>query len=553
MKNFYSLKFLDLFRGIFLKLGIDYPMMRKILELKLVMDQRRVPTIFNQSAMKKKGDSSAESNHFLKSMWLYGLLGLFLIPIALMGENFIFQMSIVFGIFMFLAMSSMISDFSSVLLDLRDKQILYTKPIDRRTIGMAKTIHVTIYLFFISFFLMAGVLVASLMKYGVLFFFLLLVEVFLMNLFIVVLTALLYLIILKFFDGEKLKDMINYFQIFLSVAMIIGYQLLIRSFELVQLDVIFHLQWWQILIVPLWFGASFEWLFNGNGSIEIVLFSLMALIVPIVSILLYSKMMPSFEQHLQKLSTHSSKGKRKINLWSSLFARIVCPKREERTFFLFGTKMMRQEREFKLKVYPALAISLFLPFIMMLSQLQFRTLEEIFSGKWYFSIYIALLFIPQVVMMLKYSGKYKGAWIYRVSPTQTPEPILKGILKAFFVQLFLPIYFILGTAFVLLFGIEILPDLGLVFLYACLYTMICFKMLQPGLPFSTSFTAMQKSDGWLVIPMFLILGGMGLLHFFAATEGYIFLLLIVFVFFCNLLLWRKGCKVSWESVADQKD
>lgn len=111
MKNFYSLKFLDLFRGIFLKLGIDYPMMRKILELKLVMDQRRVPTIFNQSAMKKKGDSSAESNHFLKSMWLYGLLGLFLIPIALMGENFIFQMSIVFGIFMFLAMSSMISDF----------------------------------------------------------------------------------------------------------------------------------------------------------------------------------------------------------------------------------------------------------------------------------------------------------------------------------------------------------------------------------------------------------------------------------------------------------
>ena len=36
----------------FYKMGIDYDMMRKILHIKLTMDERKVPTLFNQNKRK---------------------------------------------------------------------------------------------------------------------------------------------------------------------------------------------------------------------------------------------------------------------------------------------------------------------------------------------------------------------------------------------------------------------------------------------------------------------------------------------------------------------
>ena len=115
----------------------------------------------------------------------------------------------------------MISDFSSVLLDIRDSNILYPKPIDRKTISAAKLIHIIIYLSLLTVALVGPSLIAGLIKNGILFFLVGLMNVILIDMLIVALTALVYLLILKFFDGEKLKDIINYVQIGLSFAIMI--------------------------------------------------------------------------------------------------------------------------------------------------------------------------------------------------------------------------------------------------------------------------------------------------------------------------------------------
>lgn len=202
MKDFQTLKILDRFESMFVKFGVDYEVMRRILQVKLMMDQRRVPTVFNQSGKK----SNKDQNQFIKSLWIYVLFGAFMIPFIVFGENYIFQTSIVFGIFMFLIMTSMISDFSSVLLDIRDKTILSTKPINQKTINMAKIIHVGIYLLFLTGALTAPSLIAGLIKHGILFTFIFLFEIILIDILVLVMTALIYFVILKFFDGEKLKD-----------------------------------------------------------------------------------------------------------------------------------------------------------------------------------------------------------------------------------------------------------------------------------------------------------------------------------------------------------
>ncbi|MFP3441227.1 hypothetical protein R0K18_26195, partial [Pantoea sp. SIMBA_133] len=98
-----------------------------------------------------------------------------------------------------------------------------------------------------------GVIVALLFRVTVLF----------SDLFIVAITALLYYVILKFFGGERLRDVINYVQIGLSFTIVIGYQVLARAFEFQGLQSSFEAAWWNVLLPPVWFGAPFAVILNG--------------------------------------------------------------------------------------------------------------------------------------------------------------------------------------------------------------------------------------------------------------------------------------------------
>ena len=220
MKDFNTLKFLDKFKYVFQKLGINYEIMRKILQIKLIMDGRRAPTIINNSNKKEKDDD----NKFMKSLWMYSIFGIFLAILVVPKKSIMMQMSIFFGILMFMLITTLISDFSSVLLDVRDKNIMLTKPVDSKTINAAKVIHVFIYMFYITI-AMTGIALLVSLRHGVKFFIVLVLEIILIDIFMIVLTSLIYLLILKFFDGEKLKDIINYVQIILIMVMTIGYQL----------------------------------------------------------------------------------------------------------------------------------------------------------------------------------------------------------------------------------------------------------------------------------------------------------------------------------------
>lgn len=306
MKDFKILQLLDKLHFIFRKLGIDYQIMRQILHIKLTMDERKVPTIFNQNKKDQK-------NSYIKSLWIYALYGLVLIPFIVFGQNYHFQMSIAFGMIIFIIMTTLISDFSSVLLDVRDRSILSTKPITAKTVNAAKCMHILIYLTYLTIALTAIPLLVGLFTQGVLFFLLTVLALIFINIFIVVLTSILYIVILRFFDGEKLKDIINYVQIGLSLVLMIGYQVLIRSFEFVDFNIVVTSNWWSIFIIPMWFAAPYELILNGNNSFFIILCTIFSVIVPLLSILLYIRLIPTFERNLQKLlGTSKSKKKRKV-------------------------------------------------------------------------------------------------------------------------------------------------------------------------------------------------------------------------------------------------
>lgn len=545
MRDFRTLKLLDRFEKVFSNFGVDYKIMRRILQVKLTMDGRRVPTIFSQNAKKKDKEIN---NQYIKSLWIYVLFSLFMLPFVLMGDNYLFQMSFFFGIFTFFVMTSMIADFSSVLLDIRDRNILFPKPVDRKTISTAKMVHVVIYLSFLTIALVSIPLIVGLVKNGFLFFLVSVVSIILIDLLIVCLTALIYLFILRFFDGEKLKDIINYVQIGLSLMIMVGYQLLVRSFQFINLTVSLEPQWWQIFIFPMWYGASMEMMMNGAFQLFYLVFSAFGILIPLLSIWIYMKLNHVFEQNLQKLTYHGKAKENKQSKLARLFLKAICHSNEERAFFRFASSMMKNERDFKLKVYPSLGFSIVIPFIFIMNGFD-TNLDHLSTSNSYLTIYFSLIIIPTIMILLKFSGKYKGAWIYRVAPTQQLKPIFSGTIKAFIFKLYLPVYLLLSAVFIALFGWRILPDLVVVFLNACIYAVVCFMILKKSIPFSESFDQYnQNSNSAIIFGLMMFVGLFAGLHFVSTLFSYGIYLYMVIAIICLATIWKLAFNITWEKI-----
>ena len=545
MKEFMSLRVLDRGQKLFRWMGIDYPLMRRILQVKLTMDSRRVPTLVNDGSAKNSEDG--DSNQFLKSMWVYALMGLILIPFIIMGENYFFQMSMLFAFFMFFTMTSLISDFSHVMLDIRDQTILLTKPVDERTVSMAKLIHIIIYLGTLTILFIAPALIASIFTQGFGFFLLFLFIIFLIDLWIVLVTALIYFAILKYLDGEKLKDFISYVQIALSILMVVAYQLIGRMFSIVDSQIEFVPSWWNYLIAPIWYAAPFEAILNGNISWNYLALSSLAIIIPIISVIIYLKNIENFEKYLQKLNNHAGSLVKKKRRHFPMF---LFANKEERVFFHFAMNLMKSEQSFKLKVYPSIGLLIIFPFIMLLNQFGESGWKGIENGIGYYTIYFCGIIIPTIATGMRYSNSYKGVWIYNTAPLKNTEPIFKGTWKAVMAKFVLPIYLAFSILFLAIYGMKIAGDLFLVLCTLFILPVLSFRIFKRTLPFSKPASGPMEQEGMKAIFMLLIVGLFAGIHaLFSQLEyglyGYGASLLIV-----AILLWRYGFKVDFNELEE---
>ena len=375
-----------------------------------------------------------------------------------------------------------------------------------------------------------------------------LLELGLVNLFIIALTVFFYFAVLRFFDGEKLKDFINYVQIGLTIAMTVGYHIVMRSFEIVNFDAVLVIKWWHFLLPPMWFAAPYELVLSGSDNQDYRLFSLLAMIVPIVAILIYIKLMRSFEKNLQKLAAHEDSSRRRPGKRRFPLSKLICYTKEERTFFEFAGLMMRRERDFKLKVYPALGFSIVFPFIFIFNDLRDQSLHEIAQGASYLSIYTSMIMIPTVVLMLQYSGKFKGAWIYKAVPLKDPSPMYKGTLKAFFVKLYFPLYVILSAAYLFIYGSRVFLSLVIVFIASILYALITFKALNQSLPFSMPIDKANESMGWRIFFIFIPIGVFVAIHALAAKSIYGLLIYFVIILAMTVVLWKRILNAGWDAI-----
>jgi hypothetical protein len=551
MKDFRILKLLDKFRFLFGRLGIDYKVMRKILQIKLMMDDRRIPTVMGNSK------NAEEKSSFKKSLLLYGFIGLFIAIFELFPFPLFLKMNMVFGMIIFMVMTTMISDFSAVLLDIRDKNILQPRPISPQTINAAKLVHILIYLSSITAAIAGPSLIMGLFIYGFAFFCVFALELILICGFVVFFTSILYSAILAFFDGEKLKDIINYFQIMLSVFMVVAYQFIGRIYDIVQVDITYTPKWWNILLPSAWFAAPFNLFIEHSYTKNFIALSVTGLVIPAATLIIYiTAVIPYFEKHLQKLNNSGriNKNAGVRESWQRTEAKLICRGKLEGAFFRFTQNMISNERKLKLKLYPSLAFAVVIPFVLLSSFLRRDTspgelFAEITGGRYYLYIYMSIALLAASIPMLSTSEKYKGAWIYRALPITTPVPVLKGAVKSFILKYILPVYIFVGSLFIAIYGFKIILDIILMFLNMLLLILLIFRCSKKEMPFYKDLQ--YKQDGSNTGSVFLSFAVCGLLaaaHFFAVKISFGIELNILVSLLLTILFWIISFKITWKDV-----
>jgi len=550
MKEFSILKILDKFQSLYKKSGVNYKTMRMILQIKLTMDGRRVSTVMSKN---KEVDENNDKNNYIRLLLFNVFLSFFIGLIMINKMPALKAVNIVMGINLFMMISLMISDFSSVLLDVKEKNILLPKPIDSKTFNAAKITHICIYLMGISLSLNFIPLIIGTINYGVLFFVIFIIENILSALIVIAGTALLYTLVLKFFDGEKLKDIINYFQIFLAFIFAFGYQLVGRVFDLKSMKGEYVPQIWHALLPSMWFAAPFGVLIDGNKQPFLIFLCVLAIIGPIILMIFYiKKVVPYFEKNLQKLNDNGGNISRGSENRKEFIAALICKDNIEKSMFNFTQNMISSERNFKLKVYPSLAMAVFLPVLFMFmdrGESFFDNIQTGYGGKIHLLMYISMLMLCFSTAYINNSDSYKGAFIYKVLPIENPGVILKGAIKGTIFKLIIPIFMLEAVVFLCLKGPAIIMDLIAMLLVLLISSLVYFKISNKAMPFSIKYAV--ADSGKLIGPgliTMLLLGVLALIHI-AIRNNMIFVGVYALVLLIvNLILWKTSFKVSWKDI-----
>lgn len=551
MKDFFVLRILDKFQFIYLKLGVNYKIMRMILQIKLTMDGRRVSNVMGKN---KKIDESTDKNNYLSLLMFNAFMSIFIGLIINSNMPAIKATNIVIGINLFMMISLMISDFSAVLLDVVERSILLPKPIDNKTFNAAKITHICIYLAGLTLSLNLIPLIIGTIKYGVLFFTIFLIETILSVLIVITLTSLLYTLVLKFFDGEKLKDIINYFQILLAFVFAFGYQLVIRVFDSSNMNSEYIPRIWHVLLPSMWFAAPFGIFIDGNKQPMLIYLLGLAIVGPIVLIMLYfKKVVPYFEKNLQKLNSKGGTVSRRSENRKEFIASLVCKDKVEKSMFKFTQNMIATERNLKLKVYPTLAMAVFMPVLFIFMDRNGKSftdnIQTGFGGKIHLFMYISILLLCFCTAFINNSDSFKGAFIYKVLPIENPGVILKGAIKGTLFKLIIPLYLLDSIVFLIFKGPSIIIDLIVMFLILLILFLVYFKLSNKAMPFSVKFAT--SDSGKLIRPSLitsLLLGFFALIHIAIRSNIILVCLYILVLLIINVILWKTSFEVNWKDI-----
>jgi len=390
-----------------------------------------------------------------------------------------------------------LGDFAPLVLDPTDLQLVGPCPVSGRTLLLARWAHLACYLVSLSLSLSLGPMVLGTVRVGPWFAPLFLVTLALGLLLVVGCASLAYFAVLRFLGGERLRDVLVWCQLALSVSFVAGQQLFLRLLEVGgrrgadQADA-----GWAWFFPPAWLTAPLLLAMGREGA---ALWGQAALgvVVPLLSLALVQRVLaPRFlELLLRDAPREVDERSRRPGRFRALAARCAARQGEERVGFDLTWSVASKDRQLKLRLYPALVFPVLWPVLGMFTHPGgLSGWSGTMTGS---SLFLVMLYLPATaaiaaVAQCGYSEQHAASWLYEALPLRRPALVVRGMAKAVFFRFALPFQVLAGAPLLYGGGVAVLDDWLLATAVTGCVTLLMALHAFGRLPFSESPQAMAS-------------------------------------------------------------
>ncbi|RND42434.1 hypothetical protein FAM18132_00362 [Lacticaseibacillus paracasei] len=480
------------FRPLLEKRGIQFDQLRLILATKRLLAARESSGLGSMFNKRKRGQDASIKTAFLWNLFFGLILGLLMfLPTSILTTFTLFM-----TIQLLTSFLAILTTYSSLILDARDRSVFASRGVNDQTLSFARLINICFYLGMTLLAMGGPGLVMAGIHYGPVVALGGLIGLLLSGVLSLVMALFVYLLVLRFFDGERLRNMLNLVQILLMIGIYVGGQLpnlLPRSMSLFGMSISGQFNWLFLPAVPAWF-VGLPMLFAGQVTVLSLTLTALSVVVPIALTLVFLHFSGVFEAYLEKLNQGDART-RKLGWWFRGVSALLTRPGEERTYFTLGWRVLGSERDYKLRVYPQLAYGIILPLIFVgggLRDMPFSSAKHFIA---YAGIGVIVALAPALVN-LRFSSQPQAMAIFQYVPFTTHGLLLRGVVKAMFARLFLPpILFItilttaLGGFDALLAGIAVI-----IFTYG-MTLMMGWPLVGSQFPFASVYSANANFSG----------------------------------------------------------
>ena len=475
--------------------------------------------------------------------------------------SFIHSMLVFFTYIMVMISMTLITDFSAILLDTSDNTIILPRPVDSRTLFAARQIHILLYLGQMAVALSVIPATVVFVTYGGMVFTLFLVMIFLSILTAVFLTNGLYLLIMQFATEDKLKTIINYFQIVMAIVIMAGYQLLPRLTGRIDIKTfVFQIEWWSFLLPPVWMAGTLEAFKYERDDSGYLMLIACAFVLPLLGMFIVNKYLsPLFHKKIASLTggidrREQTKSEKQSDIIQKIAKWITNTPAEHGAFHLIY-KILGRDRKIKLKVYPSFGyVAVFGLIFMLRSQEDFATTWSNLPNTQYYLLLLYLTFMVLQVAWneIPYSDDFKASWIYHAAPLNVPGEILTGSIKAICVRLFFPSFVVISAFVLFIWGYKVIDDIAIALFNNLIMIMGLAMINLRHIPFSIA-PNLKAQSGNVMRSMLtaLAVGALGLSHYLLSllSQRSAYLLGVVPIQMVVLyIMFRKFKKTSWSQI-----
>jgi len=553
------LHIIDLFSRPLTAIGVDYPQFRAILEVKLMMDNRRTPVAFQQGAPGKKPPQAA----FAMTLAMQALFGFFFAATTMWIPSPLVAMSLAHSFVMVMVGMTLVADFSTVLLDTTDNAVLQPRPITGRTLLAVRIAHITVYLSLLAFSLSAFTMAATAIRYHWTAPLVFAATLALSLCLIIFFASSLYLLAMRLVSAEKLRNIITWTQIIMTIAMVGGYQILPRFMGKEDIRAMsFEGATWVYFYPPAWFAAPMDLLMGHVGIMQLFL-ATEAVVIPLIAILVVVRVLaPSFNSSIFALEGQPTQSapvglaRPAGSAFPTHLARWLCRDPEVRAGFDFTWRLCDRDRQFKRRVYPSIAMAAIMCGAILFKEASDTGAAAEFLQKhnfYLFILYFGSMMTASIVMQVTLTDQPEAAWIYRVLPVARPGALMLAGWKVVTARILVPTQIVFSIVLCILVGHRMILDAVIAF-FANIFIAALFGLaFARHLPFSMPYSVMQQSGrvlwgcAFLILPAFL--GG---LHFMLQLLPYAALILIPVYAALTHVVLKSLADTDWRHVLKEK-